>query len=272
MEKIKKTQGNQISSGLKELSERPTGYMIIQNIRSFIDYSKKEWQQHLSFSDLLSDVLRQEIRKGKVFIQTPQLYGNYWLIPYNTTEESAFIKGFYNTGQPYYWEEPEWLQDCKMTQSFENEHGYYYCMVVPDFLSRAGVHIDIYTKTNSASHPSTTFMDITFWGSLIGVGENSSNQTGHALWSDIQVSLLCNMKEVKYTLPQMGMDFFLQKKDATERGKFFSSPLTLRFSIPFECERENIKKIKLTFDHLFFNYWFTNVASKQKKIIIWKRH
>ena len=271
IEKIKKTRGNKLSLDLKELSERPTGYMIIQHIKNFIGYSEGDWYQYLSSSGLLSDFLRQEIREGKVLIQTPQLYGKYWLIPYNTTKESAFIGGFYNTGQPYYWEEPEWLRGCKMTQSFENEHGYYYCMVMPDFLSRAGVHIDIYTKINSATHSRKTFMDVTFWGSLIGVGENSSNQTGHALWSDIQVSLLCNMKEVKYTLPPMGMDFFLQKKDATERGKNFSSPLTLRFSLSLECdERENISKIKLTFDHLFFNYWFTNMADKQKKTIIWE--
>ena len=147
------------------LKEKPTGYMIIQHLKQFIGYSKKDWQKYLVNSSLLSDFLRQEIATGRLFIEIPKLYDSYWLIPYKTTSESAFIEGFHNIGQPYYWEEPEWLKNCDFTKQFKIKEGFYYCMVLPGYLQRAGVHIKFSEKQPNKSI-SSQILNISFFGPL----------------------------------------------------------------------------------------------------------
>ena len=267
--------------------EESQGYMIIQHLQKFTDYSRKDWVGYLSRSSLLSDFLRQEITDKKILIQTPELYHSYWLIPYNTTKESAFVEGFYNIGQPYYWEEPEWLKNCTSTWQFKNKKGFYYCMVLPGHLQRAGVHIrlseSVRVPTNIAS-PSHLNLDINFFGPLIGSPDCCSNLDGSALWSDIQINLLCGNTYYKQSLPNIGGGNSITpnpgslasslpsigggnwkkiKKNPALQGQLFTAPLKLRVpvrnftalsnSLPrfqgIGCKKENIKKIELIFNH-----------------------
>ena len=264
--------------------EESQGYMIIQHLQKFTNYSKKDWVGYLSRSSLLSDFLRQEITDKKILIQTPELYHNYWLIPYNTTKESAFVEGFYNIGQPYYWEEPEWLKNCTSTWQFKNKKGFYYCMVLPGYLQRAGVHIrfsESVHRPRQTSPPPHLNLDINFFGPLIGSQGNASNLGigGSALWSDIQINLLCGNTYYKQSLPNIGGGNWKKiRKNPVLQGHLFTAPLKLRVPVRnftvlsnnlprfqgIGCKKENIKKIELIFNHK--KRW-----SKVKKIkVIWE--
>ena len=211
-------------------AEIPSGYMIIQNLKKFTKYSLKDWEQYLAHSSLLSDFLRQEIKERKVLISRPLLYDSYWLIPYQTTKESVFIDGFHNIGQPYYWEEPKWLKNCTESESYKDQTGSYYCMVFPAPLQRerAGIHIKIPdpVQTDFISYPS--FIDIHFFGKLIGGPSNAFGD--YALWSDIKITLSCNDSQFYYKLPNIGLYHTQKKKDAAEMAKRLFSPLRFRIS------------------------------------------
>ena len=258
--------------------------MIIQHLKQFTDYSKKDWERHLSQSDLFSDFLRQEIAEKKILIQSAKLYDSYWLISYKTTKESAFVEGFSNIGQPYYWEEPEWLQNCFSTQQFKNESGLYYCMVLPGHLQRAGVHIkfsdDIQTNVTPLSHLN---LNISFFGPLIGIRSGSTNLDGSSVWSDIQIHLSCGKKDFKYNVPRVGHYWKKIKKIPSLQGQGFTAPL--RFRIPVrgytksldqfsassvsDCKEQDIKEIELTFTHLHEKLYTSQPPEKIK--VVWKK-
>ena len=260
----------------KEDNEIPDGYMIVLHLKKFISYSTKDWYRHLSDSDLLSEFLRREILQGGIQIKDSKLYGKYWLISYNTTEKSVFKEGFYNTGQPYYWEEPEWLRSCSSTQNYKTQNGFYYCMIQPRSLDKAGVHIQFLSSKSSPPHFTKEFMEIKFYGSLIGTAERASNRYGFALWSDIQLNILCDTgRKIIYDLPQMGLDGLFFKKDITERAKSFSAPLKL--SIPLEganfCDEKRVKRLELLFNHSFVYVWRSSQnREREKKKIVWDKN
>ena len=255
---------SEIHSNLSEISgKRVTGYIIIQHLKEFTDYSHEDWKQYLSHSSLLSDVLRQEIRTGQLLIKHPQLYNQYWLIPYQVEEKSIFPEGFHNIGQPYYWEEPEWIKNCHSIKQFKNKNEFFYCMTSQNHLSKAGVHLKL----------SGNSLDVYFFGSLIGGTSFASHTDGHALWSDIQVNLLCDQSKFHGMLPNVGLNHTLQKKDATEMAKRFSTPL--RFRIPVSgssgCNRDKSKRVQLTFNHSYIEPYFKSRPVKKIKIV-WDLH
>ena len=270
--------------------KQPDGYIIIQNFKQFTNYSKKDWEKYLSQSSLLSDFLRREIAEKKVLIQSPKLYDIYWLIPYKTTQESVFIEGFGNIGQPYYWEEPEWLKNCSFTQKFQNENGFFYCMILPGHLQRAGIHIKFSNSVQKNVIPPIfrSHLEISFFGSLIGTGYYHDNLDGRAIWSNIQITLLCGKTHFMYNIPNIGvvwkkiesiLEFPSIQKQRLRVG--FTSPLRLwipidkistnssSFSQTYGCKKKNIKEITLAFTHSH-----TKTYDKQslKKInIVWNQ-
>ena len=256
MEKITKHADRKLSDSfrwpysgdLKRTSENhtpesPHGYMIIPHIKKFSDYSLKDWNQYLANGPLLSRFLRREITEKKILIKNSRLFGGYWLISYYTTEESYFPEGFHNTGQHYYWEEPEWLKKCKATKSFRNKEGFYYCMVLPGYKQRGGLKITF--PKNATRHG---FLNLFFYGPLIGLSKASTNSDGYALWSNIQLKVQCNSGMFHYTLPNIGLNY-------TDRQRLqIITPLKLRIPVSktnFSCKK--ITKMELTF-HLMFMY------------------
>ena len=265
------TMETSFNSGNKtELSSR--GYMIIQHLQKFTGYSRADWKEYLSHS-LLFHVLQKEIREEKILLKTPKLYGAYWLIPYQTNTESFFQKGFSNIGQPYYWEEPEWLKNCAFTQQFQKKYEFYYCLVLPGYLRRAGVYIKLSDSSPSEFTSSSSTLEITFSGPIIGIADCCSNYW-HTFWSDIHLLISCNEKKIRHILPSMGLSY---TRLVTAQAKQFSSPLKL--SIPIKksaefsgCNRDEIQTIELTFNmrkNLTFNMY--NFAPVEKKRIIWKK-
>ena len=254
-------------------SEEVQGYIIIQNLKKLFNYSKEDWEKYLSQSGLLSTFLRQEIEKNRVLIDTPELYNQYWLIPYKVTKKSVFQSGFHNVGQPYYWEEPEWLKECNSTRKFKKGNNLYYCMVLSGYLQRAGIHVKISEPLSKIT--SSFNLDVTFLGPLLGTSDCSTSNNDYtlSLWSDIRMNVLCNEREYQYVLPNIGVDCELQDTNATERGKLFSAPLKL--SIPIissrtSCMKENIKMIEIGFNH-YFRY-LSDRTKANKEEIIWKTY
>ena len=243
-----------VSSGSDLFSEKPQGYMIIQHLKMFVNWDQEAWSHYLSQSSLLSDDLRQEIAEGRVIIKKPELYNLYWLIPYNVTEKSIFVEGFSNMGQPYYWEEPEWLKNCQQTKKFNNENGLFYCRILPGYLQRAGIHIRFSKSTMSNASFSPLFLDMQFSGPLIGVTSCYSSLEGYTLWSDVHLALFCNKKIFHYTLPDIGSDGCNTWKDIKKIAKIAVAPLRLRVPIGGsskarqECKEEHIEKIEITFN------------------------
>ncbi|MCZ0933132.1 MAG: hypothetical protein OXJ52_08275 [Oligoflexia bacterium] len=213
------------------------GYFIIQHLQKFMRWTKTDWKNHLSQPSLLAPILRQEIKEDKIVIQEPELYDQLWLIPYNTTENSLFPTAFHNIGQPYYWEEPEWLKKCDQTHKFKNEKGLFYCRVLPGHLQRAGLKLSFSQKTKS-------FLNIQFFGVSLGIAKPTSNVNGSLLWSDIQMYLDCNKKSFHWTLPDIGNhnhEAMYPKKQA----KMLLAPLKLQ--IPLKgCKKSDIERIELT--------------------------
>ena len=258
-----------------KLLEKPSGYMIIQHLKEFAGYSKESWRQYLSQSSLLSELLRQEVIRGNILLQSPQLYNLYWLIPYKITKMSMFHKGFHNTGQSYYWEEPEWLKNCASTQSFKNKDGLYYCSILPGLLKRAGVQIKFVDSTSQGSPH--LIANIAFFGPLLGTPECVINYDHYALslWANIRINVSCNKRNYQYALPDIGLDCRLQEKDAKNRGNLLLAPLELQVSLTkgsaafSDCTKEKLTGVRLTFNN-HFRHFSGLIKSKEK--IIWKIH
>ena len=270
---------NDIYLDLKQSLEKPDGYMIIQHLKKFTNYSKKDWEQHLSDSSLLSDFLQKEIVEKKIVIKTPTQYDSYWLIPYKTTKNSVFVEGFYNIGQPYYWEEPVWLKSCSSTQQFKNKNGFYYCMVLPGHLQRAGVHIKKIDENIQGDTFPSSALEISFFGPLIGGGHCCSNLDGVALWSDIQIHVLCNKTYYKHDIPDIGNNWRSVEKNPESVVYWLTAPLKIRipvrrFTVPppnfSKCKKEHIKKIEMEFTHLHESIWMEKSDEKKVKIV-WEK-
>ena len=262
------------SKNPKHVPDRPEGYFLIQHLKRFKNYTQKGWEKYLSYSSLLSNFLREEIKERKVLIQTPKLYEPYWLIPYKTVKDSVFVEGFSNVGQPYYWEEPEWLKNCSSTQHFQNKEDFYYCKVWKGFLQRAGVHIKIFTGKRRER------LRLQFFGSPLGGRGRASNVDGYAAWSDMSIYLSCGEFKFEYNLPSsLGVERKKANKNVELQGKFFTTPL--KISIPMtefrvvsekshlvsslRCKGQDLKEMSLKFTH------FHNFNREQKKVeVSWK--
>ncbi|MCY4513104.1 MAG: hypothetical protein OXB86_05395 [Bdellovibrionales bacterium] len=256
---------NKKQLNLTKSSEAPQGYMIIAHLKQFSHYSKKDWTLYLSRSSLLSNFLKQEIIDGKILIKNPVLYDLFWLIPYKSNS-SVFVRGFSNLGQPYYWEVPEWLKGCSFTGKFQNQNDFYYCMVLKGHLQKAGVRISLFeVQTNNISRQLN--LSINFVGPLIGSRGCCDNLNGSAIWSDIQIKLLCNEDQLKYNLPiNIGNHWrIIRRKKPAQQGQIFVAPLNLQIPVKefinstkkssgdfiSECKKQNIKQIELTFSHVY---------------------
>ena len=243
---------------LRELTPQTHGYFVIGHLTRFTNYLQEDWKKYLSHSPYISPFVQKEIQTGKLLLQNPKLYNRYWLIPYKLTKASIFPEGFYNIGQPYYWEEPHWLKTCSSTKSFtRNNSDFYYCMVLPGHLQKAGVHITLSKETNKS------FMEISFFGPVLGLKAETTLIDGYAYWSDIQISLFCDNKEIIHALPNIGynpkswMDLIALSA--------LNSPLKLKFSIT--CEKEKISNINLKFKHWKKRLWnYSELTPKQKDI------
>ena len=215
------------------------GYFIIQHLTKFDNWTQEDWKNYLS-QFLLSPFLQEEIQEGHIIIKAPKLYGQFWLIPYNITENSSFPEGFHNIGQPYYYEEPEWLKRCDKTQSFKNEKGFFYCQILPGHLQRAGLSITLPEKDNKAP-----FLNIHFSGPLLSSFQ-SSNLDGNSKWHDIQIHLNCEKRSFHWTLPDIGVYNWRTVHSPEKMAKAFLAPLELRLPIK-GCKKKDIKKITVTF-------------------------
>lgn len=235
------------------------GYFVVEHLKQFISYIRKDWKEYLSHSPYVSSFIQKEIKTGKVLLQDPKLYDRYWLIPYKLTKASVFSEAFSNIGQPYYWEEPHWLKTCRSTKSFiRNNYDFYYCMVLSGQLQRAGVHITFSEETNKL------FIEVSFFGPMLGLKQETTSVDGYSYWSDIQVSLFCNNDRHVYSMPNIGYNpkFFVE----LIASKSLNAPLKLK--IPINCKKAEITKVNLKFKHWkrrFFNY--SNIISEQKDII-----
>ena len=241
---------------LKQTSETPDGYMIIPHSKEFSDYSPKDWSQYLSNGPLLSPFLRRETAEKKILIKNSRLFGRYWLISYHTTEESYFPEGFHNTGQHYYWEEPEWLKKCKATKSFRDKKGFYYCMVLTGYKQRGGVEITLSKNTGAG------FLNLFFYGPLIGLSKDDTNLDGYALWSNIQLKVECDDGMFRRALPNIGLNY------ADQERPHLVAPLKLRVPVSegdFSCGK--ITKMEMTFNLLYDEHLFIEHPLKKIKIV-----
>ena len=240
--------------------EKPQGYFIIQHLKKFINWTDKDWQSYLSQSDLLHPFLKREINEGKTVIQETKLYDSFWLIPYNTTESSLFPEGFHNIGQPYHWEEPEWLKQCSHTQTFQNEQGFFYCRILPGHLQRAGLSIKL---SQNSYNKTKQFLIIQFFGAVLSSVLPDVNRDGISLWSDIQIYLNCNKKSFHHFLPDIGIHNWKSFRSTKKMAKALLAPLKLRLPVS-DCKKSDIKKIKLTFTE-------KHTRKEHNKVsIIWK--
>ena len=241
---------------------KPTGYFIILNSPKIIGHKHKNWSSYLSQSSLLSPILKQEIKKQKIIIQEPQLFSPYWLIPYKTTKNSLFPDGFHNIGQPYYWEEPDWLKNCHQTQSFKNEKGFFYCRVFPGYLQKAGLSISFFEKNS-------LFLDIQFFGPLLASPTLSVNLDGIAEWSDIQIHLDCNKKSFHRSLPIIGRHHNLDISTiefSKKQAKILLAPLKIQIPLR-DCKKDDIEKIKLTFIEKHTERGYIEREQKKEQVV-----
>ena len=197
------------------------GYFIIQHLQKFISWTQDDWKNYLAHSSLLSHFLKQEIKDGKIIIKAPELYKNYWLIPYNIQKDSLFPEGFHNIGQPYYWEEPEWLKKCHQTKKFKNQSGFFYCRILPGHLQRAGLSIQWAEETRFNS------LNIQFFGPLLGTSKDSINMDGDSLWSKVKINIMCGLKSTNYNLPDVAC-LHKESKHPEKMAKRFLAPLKLK--------------------------------------------
>ena len=240
---------------------KPQGYFIIQHLKKFTGWTNKDWQSYLSQPSLIAPILRQEITEDKIVIQKPTLYDSFWLIPYKTTENSLLPEGFHNTGQPYYWEEPEWLKQCNQVEIFKNETGFFYCRILPGHLQRAGLSMKFTENSyNNIKH----FLSVQFFGISLGTALPSTNLDGSGMWSNIQLYLDCNKKSFHWKLPDIGYHKWDAYKSPEKMAKILLTPLKLRLPVS-DCKKSDITKIKLTFTD---NH--TYQEEYKKETIIWE--
>ena len=281
---IVRKKGNPIRIKSEQLLENSQGYIIIQHLKRFKNYSQKDWKEYLSHSSLLSEFLTREIREGKILIQTPKLHTSYWLIPYKITTDSIFVEGFSNVGQAYYWEESAWLKNCSSTQHFQDKNGLYYCLVLPGYLQRAGVEVQLSENNGAIYH-----LNVQFFGPLIGGRSFSDNIDGYAAWSDVQIKLLCGKFSFKYNMPSVGVERRTIQRKPELQGQWFTAPLNLRipikkltpppefsdklFSIQdFRCEKQDIREVELqfTYVHRKIRPFQKDVLIPKKIKVVWK--
>ena len=163
-EKLLTTGGKYSTPNLfQQKSNKIDGWFMVQNLQQFRNYTERNWKLWLSNSSFVSRFIREEIRHGKLKLENSTLYGDWWLISYKITEKSAFPKGFYNIGQSYWWEIPDWLKNCKSSGYFEKNREFYYCMILSGHLQRAGAHIKFIEKSGR------NFMEAGFFGPLLGL-------------------------------------------------------------------------------------------------------
>ena len=240
--------------------DKLTGYFIIQHLQNFIEYKQENWKSYLSQSSLLSPILSREIKEKKIVILKPKLYKSYWLIPYKTTENSLFPEGFHNIGQPYYWEEPDWLKECNQTQTFKNENGLFYCKVLPGHLQKAG--LNIYFSKNIQKEVSFSLI-IQSVGPLLASPVPSVNLNGVESWSDIQIYLDCNNKSFHRFLPAIGIHNWDTFDYPKKHAKTLIAPLKLKIPLK-NCKKNDIKKIKLTWTEKHKR------QEQKKEHVVWK--
>ena len=231
------------ASGIFE-ENKIQGYFIIQHLKKFIGWTQKDWKNYLSQSSLLSHFLSQEIKGNKVAIQAPKLYNSFWLIPYRTTKDSLFFDAFHNIGQPYYWEEPEWLKNCNHTQKFNSPKGLFYCKVFSGHLQKAGVSINF--SESSYKTDLGFFLNIHFFGTLLSLPDLDTNLDGGLLWSNVQIYLDCNKRLFRWSLPNIG---YLQSDNHApeSQAKTFLAPLKLQIPLRV-CKKDEIHKVTLIFE------------------------
>ena len=238
-------------------TNKPQGYFMIQNLQSFEDYTQKDWKNYLTKSSLLPSQLVQEIKTNKMTLQEPKLYNAYWLIPYQTTEESLFPEGFHNVEQSYYWEEPEWLKKCNETQVFKNEKELFYCKVLPGYLQKAGVKIKPYHVNNRS------FLNISFFGPALGIIMQSSNKNGGLSWTNIHIHIDCAKQTFNWSLPNVGYHSWDAFYSIEKQAKILLTPLEVRVSL-IKCKKEDINKIQLTFTE---NHLYNSI--EKKETVVW---
>ena len=234
------------------------GYFLVQHLKKFIGWNKKDWKSYLSKSSLLVPILIQEIKEEKIIIQDPKLYDSVWLIPYKIREDSLFPEAFHNIGSPYYWIEPEWLQRCNRTQTFKNDDGFFYCKVLPGHLQRAGLNIQF----SEIAYNNSTLLLIQYFGILLSIPSLFSNLDGASMWIDMSIYLECSGRVFHRTLPNLG--YLGKELHVVEKtAKIFLAPLTLQ--IPLNgCEKNSINKIKLTFTETHSH------RNKESIVLEWK--
>ena len=249
---------------LNESNSQIQGYFIIAHLEQFKDYIQKDWKEYLSHSPHVSSFVQKEIKADKLLLQPSKFYEHFWLIPYKLTEDSVFPDGFYNFGQSYYWEEPHWLKTCRSSRHFsDNNHNFYYCMILPGHLQRAGVHITFSRETEAL------FIEASFFGPMLGLKAENTLTDGHAYWSDIKVALFCNNQKFVYPLSNIGYNPKWYP-DLTALSKSLNSPLKLK--IPIHCKKEELSGINLKFKHWKRKFWdFSEIDSVtyEQKNITW---
>ena len=237
------------------------GYFVVEHLKQFVNYTQEDWKEYLSESPYVSSFVQEEIKAEKLLLQDSKLYSRYWLIPYRLTKGSVFLEGFHNLGQSYYWEEPHWLKTCSSTGRFTgSNHDFYYCMILPGRLQRAGVYFTFSEET------ATSFIEVSFFGPLLGLKAESTLLDGYAYWSDITVSLFCNHQEVIHSIPNIGYNP-KSWMDLTALSQSLNAPLKLK--IPMGCKREDLSKINLRFKHWKRELWDYSEVTPEQKNITW---
>ena len=234
------------------IKNKTQGYFIIQHLQKFIDWTQDDWKNYLAHSSFLSHFLKQEIKDSKIIIKEPELYKKYWLIPYNIQKDSLFPEGFHNIGQPYYYEEPDWLKKCHQTKKFKNHSGFFYCRILPGHLQRAGLSIQWDEETHSNS------LNIQFFGHLLGTVINSTNLDGSSFWSEVKINIMCGLQSKSYNLPDVGV-LYKDWKNSEKAAKRFLAPLKMKLLLE-DCNRKD--QIKITFS------FAETVWKTQKPVIV----
>ena len=109
-------------------------------------------------------------------------------------------------------------------------------MILPGHLQRAGVHITFPKETH------TSFIEVSFFGPMLGLKTEILLADGYAYWSDIKISLFCNNQEFIHPMPNIGYNPKLWL-DFISLARSLNSPLRLR--IPTLCKKKRYLKSNL---------------------------